>query len=202
MLLDLHMPELDGFEVVRAIREHERGTNRHLPIIALTARSSARDRERCLAAGMDEFLSKPMEAARLWAAIDQLMTQWPPAAPAPSHVEPGLLDPRTILHAIDGQASLLELLLPVFRQTLPSQMSAVRAALANGDFPGLREAAHRLNGTVCTFSTVTADVASTLEDAAVRQEPETCAALVERLGSMCDALLEATATLSIDSLPL
>jgi CheY-like chemotaxis protein len=202
MLLDLHMPELDGFEVVRAIREHERGTNRHLPIIALTARSSARDRERCLATGMDEFLSKPMEAAVLWAAVDRLMTQWPPAGHAPSHVEPGLLDARTILRAIDGQASLLEKLLPVFRQTLPSQLSAVRAALADGDFGRLREAAHRLAGMVGIFSTVTADVASTLEDAAVRQEPESCAALVERLGSLCDALVEATATLSIDSLML
>jgi PAS domain S-box-containing protein len=202
MLLDLHMPEIDGFEVVGAIREHERGTNRHLPIIALTARSSARDRERCLAAGMDEFLSKPMEAAELWAAVDQLMTQWPPARPTPSHVEPGLLDPRAILRAIDGQASFLEKLLPVFRQTLPCQMSAIRAALVAGDFARLREAAHRLTGTVGTFSTVAADVASTLEDAAIRQEPESCAALVERLGSMCDALLEETATLSFDSLML
>jgi two-component system sensor histidine kinase/response regulator len=202
MLLDLHMPELDGFEVARAIRKHERGTDRHLPIIALTARSSARDRDRCLAAGMDEFLSKPIEAAVLWAAVDQLMTRWPPAGRGPGHVEPGLLDPRAILRAIDGQASLLEKLLPVFRKTLTGQSSAIRAARADGDFALLREAAHRLAGTVGAFSTVTADVASTLEDAAVRQEPESCAALVERLGSMCDALLEATATLSIDSLVL
>ena len=59
MLLDLHMPLMDGFEVVRAIRAHEETTSGHLPIIALTARSSKRDRERCLAAGMDDFLSKP-----------------------------------------------------------------------------------------------------------------------------------------------
>jgi len=202
MLLDLHMPEVDGVEVARAIREHERGTNRHLPIIALTARSSARDRERCLAAGMDEFLSKPIEAAVLWAAVDQLMTQWPPAGRAPRGLEPELLDPRAILRAIDGQASLLEKLLPVFRQTLASQMSELRAGLAAADFARLREAAHRLAGAVGAFSTVTADVASTLEDVAVRQEPESCAALVEQLGSMCDALLEETATLSIDSLML
>jgi signal transduction histidine kinase/DNA-binding response OmpR family regulator len=202
LLLDLHMPKLDGFEVVRGIREQERGTNRHLPIIALTARSSARDRERCLAAGMDEFLSKPIEAAELWAAVDRLMKQWPPAGQTPSHAEPGLLDTRAILRAFDGQASLLEKLLPLFRQTLPGQMAAIRAALADGDFALLREAAHRLAGTVSAFSTSTADVALTLEDEAVSQEPESCAALVERLGSMCDALLESTATLTIDSLKL
>jgi CheY-like chemotaxis protein len=71
MLLDLEMPELDGFEVVQAIRESEQGTGNHLPIIALTARSSPRDRERALAAGMDDFLSKPLQVDALWDAIDR-----------------------------------------------------------------------------------------------------------------------------------
>src|SRR5262249_5471098 len=71
LLLALHMPELDGFEAARAIRERELGTDRHLRIIALTARSSARDRERCLAAGMDDFLAKPIDAGALWAAMER-----------------------------------------------------------------------------------------------------------------------------------
>jgi signal transduction histidine kinase/CheY-like chemotaxis protein len=71
LLLDLHMPEMDGFEVVRAIRDRERTTGRHLPIIALTARSASRDRARCLEAGMDDFLSKPIEREELWAALDR-----------------------------------------------------------------------------------------------------------------------------------
>ena len=71
LLLDVHMPELDGFQVVRAIRERERTTAGHLPVIALTARSRKEDRERCLAAGMDDFLTKPVRPADLWAAIDQ-----------------------------------------------------------------------------------------------------------------------------------
>src|SRR5215831_10757652 len=56
VLLDIHMPELDGFQVAGAVRERERTTGGHLPIIALTARSRQEDRERCLAAGMDDFL--------------------------------------------------------------------------------------------------------------------------------------------------
>jgi signal transduction histidine kinase/DNA-binding response OmpR family regulator len=202
VLLDLHMPELDGFEVVRAIRESERGTNRHLPTVALTARSSARDRELCLAAGIDEFLSKPIEAEVLWAAVDRLMRAWPPTRHATCYLEPGLLDPRAILRAFAGQASVLERLLAVFRQSLPEQMLRIRAALADRDFARLREAAHQLVGTVAAFSTVTADVASTLEDAAVRHELESCTAFVERLGSMCEQVLDATATLSLDSLKL
>jgi two-component system sensor histidine kinase/response regulator len=173
-----------------------------LPIIALTARSSARDRERCLEAGMDEFLSKPIEAAVLWAAVDRLMKQWPSARHAPSLVEPELLDTRAILRAFDGQASLLEKVLPVFRQTLPAQMSAIRGALADGNFARLRDAAHRLVGTVGAFSTLTADVASTLEDDADHHDLGSCAPLVERLGSMCDALLDATSSLWIESLKL
>jgi PAS domain S-box-containing protein len=73
LLLDVHMPELDGFEVVEAIRERERTVGGHLPVIALTARSRKEDRERCLAAGMDDFLTKPIRPAELLGAIDRLM---------------------------------------------------------------------------------------------------------------------------------
>src|SRR5213079_1461640 len=68
LLLDMHMPELDGFQVIQAVRERERSAGRHLPVVALTARSRREDRERCLAAGMDEFLAKPIQAPDLWAA--------------------------------------------------------------------------------------------------------------------------------------
>src|SRR5262249_20312493 len=60
LLLDVHMPELDGFQVARAVRQQERTTGGHLPVIALTARARKEDRERCLAAGMDDFLAKPI----------------------------------------------------------------------------------------------------------------------------------------------
>jgi CheY-like chemotaxis protein len=199
-LLDLHMPELDGFEVVEAIRDHERGTDQHLRIIALTARSSARDRERCLAAGMDEFLAKPIEAAALWEVMERLVADWPLVAPAPQAVERGLLDPRAILRACGRDAAVLEKLRVVFRRSLPVQMSRIRAALTSGDLQELREAAHQLVGTVGAFSTITAGVASTLEDAAIRNDRESCAALVDQLDSQCKALLDATVTLSVDSL--
>ncbi len=202
MLLDLHMPELDGFEVVEAIREHERGTHEHLRIVALTARSSARDRERCLAAGMDEFLAKPIEAAALWAVMDRLVADWPIDARAPRTIEPGLLDARAILRACGKQASVFEKLRGVFRRTLPVQMARVHAALASGDLEELREAAHQLVGTVGAFSTVTAGVAAALEDAAMRDDSESSDALVARLDSLCDALLDVIATLSLESLAL
>jgi two-component system, sensor histidine kinase and response regulator len=73
LLLDVHMPELDGFQVVRAVRERELTARGHLPIIALTARSRKEDRERCLAAGMDDFQTKPIRPADLLAAIDRVL---------------------------------------------------------------------------------------------------------------------------------
>jgi two-component system, sensor histidine kinase and response regulator len=73
LLLDVHMPGLDGFQVVEAVRERERTTGGHLPIIALTARSRKEDRGRCLAAGMDDFQTKPIGPADLLAAIDRVL---------------------------------------------------------------------------------------------------------------------------------
>ena len=98
MLLDLHMPEIDGFEVIRAIRERERSTGEHLPVIALTARSRPEDRERVLAAGMDDFLPKPIQAAKLFAAIERVLAARAGARPC------GLIDPNVLLGACGGDA--------------------------------------------------------------------------------------------------
>src|SRR5207253_9698117 len=74
LLLDLHMPERDGFQVIQAIREGERAAGGHLPVIALTARSRKEDREHCLAAGMDDYLAKPVQAPELFAAIERALS--------------------------------------------------------------------------------------------------------------------------------
>src|SRR5258708_3395711 len=71
LLLDVHMPELDGFQVLQAVRDRELTAGGRLPIIALTARSRKEDRERCLAAGMDDFQTKPIRPADRLAAIDR-----------------------------------------------------------------------------------------------------------------------------------
>ena len=103
LLLDIHMPELDGFQVAQAIREREQSAGGHLPVIALTARSRKEDRERCLAAGMDDFLTKPVRPAELWPAIDRAMKILPPRKL--SGME--LLDVPMLLAACGGDAELL-----------------------------------------------------------------------------------------------
>lgn len=196
LLLDLHMPELDGFQVVRALRESERATGKHLPIIALTARSSARDRERCLGAGMDDFLSKPIEARALWAAIERIVVAFPSITPPAS----ALLDARAILRACGDEASILERLRDVFQRSLPEHMSRVHAALRAEDPEAIGEAAHLLYGTLSAFSSVAGALALTLEDSAARLELESCRELVGRLDAMCAELLQETRTLTLSRL--
>ena len=135
LLLDVHMPELDGFQVAQAVREREGAVGGHLPIIALTARSRKEDRQRCLAAGMDDFLAKPIQAPDLWAAIDRAVGMRPPDKP------PRLLDPRVILAACGDDAAILEKICQALRARLPGDLKAVQDARRDGDAPRLREAA-------------------------------------------------------------
>jgi CheY-like chemotaxis protein len=198
LLLDIHMPEMDGFEVAQAIREHERGSPEHLPIIAFTARTGKSDRERCLAAGMDDFLSKPVQAEALWEVIDRVV-----AAHAPEHqLGSGLLDPRAILGSCGGEAAILERICGTFRTHVPNQMARVRSAMSDRDMPRLREAAHLLRGTLSAFSTVAGTVASNIEDQAARDQVEECKPMVAQLESICSKLVEQTRNLSLDNLGL
>jgi PAS domain S-box-containing protein len=196
LLLDVHMPELDGFQVVQALRERERTTGSHLPIIALTARSRKEDRERCLAAGMDDFLAKPIQASDLWVAIDRVVGERP-AADRPA---PGLLDPRVLLAACGGDAAILDKICQAFRARLPDHLKAVQDALRDRDAPRLREAAHKLSGMVAAFSTVAGSVASELEDHAAQGQLEEARPLVARLQAMAEELMRLAGGLWLDAL--
>jgi two-component system sensor histidine kinase/response regulator len=196
MLLDVHMPELDGFQVIQAIRERERFAGDHLPVIALTARARQEDRERCLAAGMDDFLAKPIQAADLWAATERVMGPRQPAY-RPGQ---GLIDPRVVLAACGGDATTLEKICEVLRARLPDHLMAVQDALRERDAARLREAAHKLCGTVAAFSTVFGAVASDLEDQAARGQLEAARPLVDQLEAFARELIRQVDSLSIEAL--
>jgi PAS domain S-box-containing protein len=216
LLLDVHMPELDGFQVVGAVREWEQTTRGHLPIIALTARSRKEDRERCLAAGMDDFLAKPIQAADLWAAIERALRKdegggmrdekgarvydYSSLTPRPSSLKEDLLDPQVLLAACGADAAILEKICQAFRARLPEQLKAVQDFLRDRDAPRLREAAHKLSGMVAAFSTMAGGVASELENRAAQGQLEEARPLVERLETIAEELMRLAGELSLDAL--
>jgi PAS domain S-box-containing protein len=196
LLLDVHMPELDGFQVVEAVRARERVTGGHLPVIALTARARQEDRERCLAAGMDDFLAKPIQAAALWAAIERVVG----AHPSAGRPGPGLLDPQVLLAACGDDPAILEKICQAFRARLPDHLAAVQEALRERDAPRLRETAHKVSGMIAAFSTVAGGVASDLEDQAARGQLDEAPDLVERLETMAQELMHLAGGLSLETL--
>jgi two-component system, sensor histidine kinase and response regulator len=202
LLLDVHMPEMDGFQVIRALRAREKETGRHLPVIALTARSRKEDRERCLAAGMDDFLTKPVSAAELFAAIERLMST--PEISRPAEEATGahgnLLDPVAILAACGDDAEGLRRMSESFQTYAPIQLAELCAALRDGDSPRLCAAAHKICPLLLAFSTVAGNVASDLEDLAAEGQLEKTQPLVEQLETMVQELMPLINGLSMETL--
>ena len=161
VLMDLQMPELDGLEATMAIRNSELGTGRHLPIVALTAHAMKGDRERCLAAGMDAYLSKPIRTTELIALIDQFTgaADQPQAASTvadTAHASEPPFDPDDVLARVGGDRELLRELLSIFRQESPRLLGLIGHSLRVGDAKGVEQAAHTLRGSVGSFGATTA----------------------------------------------
>jgi two-component system sensor histidine kinase/response regulator len=149
VLMDVQMPEMDGFEATAAIRRLERGTDRHLPILAMTAYAMKGDRERCLQSGMDDYVSKPIQPRALWEKIDKLVPQAHSAGK--EETSAGVLDRDEIRDRVGGDMKLLRELIDVFFADCPRLWQNVRDALARGDAPRLSQAAHTLKGSIGVF---------------------------------------------------
>jgi two-component system sensor histidine kinase/response regulator len=196
LLLDIHMPELDGFQVVGAIREREQTAGGHLPVIALTARSRKEDRERCLRAGMDECLTKPFNAADLWGAMDRVLRTRPPRQPP----RLDLLDPPVLLAACGGDPAMLRRMCRSLRSRVPEHLAAIRDALHDQDAPRLREAAHKFCGMLSAFSTAAGDQAADLEDLAARGMLKEAPVVVEQLDRCATELARLAGGLTVETL--
>ncbi len=164
VLMDVQMPEMDGFEAAAAIRKKERGTGTHLPIIAMTAYAMKGDRERCLAAGLDGYLPKPVKREELIDALEHHSCESPaPEKDRLARKQPGL-DKATVLARLEGDEELLAELAGLFIQESPKLLSAIQQAIEQDDAKSLERAAHALKGSVGNFVIPTAvKAAQTLE---------------------------------------
>jgi len=146
-LMDVQMPELDGFETTAEIRARERTSGRHMPIVAMTAHAMKGDRERCLAAGMDGYVSKPIDGRKLFEAIERHA-----AARIAARAPGAALDPEELLRRAGGDRGLMREMAELFLADAPRMLEAVRGALRTGDAPALAHAAHALKGSVSNFA--------------------------------------------------
>jgi two-component system, sensor histidine kinase and response regulator len=158
VLMDVQMPEMDGLEATRTIRTAEQTTGQHVPIIAMTAHAMQKDRDNCLAAGMDEYLTKPMKPELLYTTIERVLSQQPnhtPDLPAP----PVNLD--SALQTAHGDHALLLALAKVFANGYPSLLKALRQAIQRGDGRSTAQAAHTLKGILSPLGAAPAQALAT-----------------------------------------
>jgi CheY-like chemotaxis protein/HPt (histidine-containing phosphotransfer) domain-containing protein len=154
ILMDVQMPEMNGLEATRIIRERERKEGGHIPIIAMTAHAIKGDRERCMAAGMDGYISKPIQVQDLYAAIEEVAEQTASApAPRPSAREDaGVLDKATALANLGGDEHVLAEVAQIFLVECSRLMSEVREAIHRNNSSALERAAHSMKGSVAAFA--------------------------------------------------
>jgi signal transduction histidine kinase/ligand-binding sensor domain-containing protein/DNA-binding response OmpR family regulator len=171
VLMDVQMPILDGLAATAAIRAREQAVGGgRLPIIAMTAHAMKGDRERCLEAGMDGYVAKPIQLRELLLALAQVL---PPRVPATNGAVPGPepFDRRQALVSVEGDLELLGKMAGLFAPQARLLLREMRECLARGDAPALARAAHKLKGSVATLGgEAAAAVALRLEGLAQRGE--------------------------------
>ncbi len=143
VFMDVQMPEMDGLAATRAIRESEKRSGAHLPIFAMTAHAMKGDREQCLAAGMDGYITKPVRFSDIQQALTGVATQLRSlAAPAAT----SNWDKAAALDRVEGDEELLQDICRIFLEESPKLMAQLRQAVAEGDPEAVSRAAHSLKG--------------------------------------------------------
>jgi CheY-like chemotaxis protein/nitrogen-specific signal transduction histidine kinase len=159
VLMDVEMPDMDGFQATAIIREKEKISGKHIPIIAMTAYAMKGDRERCLAAGMDGYVPKPIRHQDLFETIQTLVMDVPniPTHAPPEKPSVEVLDEALLVSRVDSDPQLLRDLVDLFLEDCPRLVDEIRVALERKDAKAVERGAHTLKG--CT-SNLAAKMAS------------------------------------------
>jgi signal transduction histidine kinase/CheY-like chemotaxis protein len=159
VLMDVQMPEMGGLEATQLIREKEKSTGEHLPILAMTAHAMQGDRERCIAAGMDGYLAKPIDPKSFLQTVEGISQRATQSETTPQEAgsrdassdAPRALDTKALLEWFSGNRKLLRSIVKTFRDDCPRMMARIRSALAANDANLLADGAHALKGSVGNF---------------------------------------------------
>jgi PAS domain S-box-containing protein len=196
VLMDVQMPEMDGIEATRAIRNTgSRVMNPAIPIIAMTAHALKSDREKCLAAGMTDYIAKPVRPAELAEVLSRCLVDLRPSPPKDNGDSKGPaeggpeFDRETLLERLGGDDSLVNEILNVFMDDCPAQMKQLQQAVADGDIEKIARQAHSLKGAAGNINAESVqELARRVEEAAREQAIDGISGLVDALGSACDRL--------------
>ena len=176
VLMDVQMPEMDGLQATALLREKEKLSGHHQAVVAMTALAMKGDRERCMTAGMDGYLSKPISPQELDDLLDLYQALAHEAVPVaevsqksdPEYVSVCISD---LLDRLDGDRGLLAELLTLFREDSPGQIQAARSAIAKKDTATLQRVGHTLRGALANLSAPAASrIAGELESMAMAGE--------------------------------
>jgi signal transduction histidine kinase/DNA-binding response OmpR family regulator len=187
VLMDCQMPEMDGYEATAAIRAME-GPIAHMPIVAMTAHAMKGDREKCLDAGMDDYIAKPVRPEELGAVLDRFLAARTPVRPGHSESSGGMaplkgivFDRDTVIERFGGDEEILVEALEVFLDDVPQQLASLRDCLANGDTEAFGRGGHSLKGAAGSVGALRIrDVGFQMEQAGGSGDLSEAAALVER----------------------
>jgi len=154
VLMDVQMPEMDGLEATSLLRQKEKSTGNHQQVVAMTALVMKGDRERCMEAGMDGYISKPIRPQELDEVLDKYIggdggqlyvEETGTASDTPVRRE-------ELLERIDGDRSFLVELIDLFRGDYPGQLRTARAAIASGDAAALQKVGHAMKGALANLA--------------------------------------------------